>query len=304
MALFRRFAITRRSVLPLAMVMSIAFGTLAVAVSTGAAGAATAKTGSHVLHPHNTGDVACAHELLDPSNNVTGGEATWFVVDWLGSTTNPACTLESANCPTFFGDCNAGYWIAGIWCSTLAAKNLASGQGDCDLNDIVVMTDYNSGPNTAPDNHGTSWNQCTTVSTLGSIFGGLPGTLNCLTDGHGIDGWTEGWPLGDAWDTGTPKPAIAPGVHGYIPATGNSAHPFSPATAGVDCPPSAANIAAGAVRGYCAFVVIPIEFDYYCVFDVCAPNIGDSNDGVSEDLAQWTAVPFKYATTTSTTLKK
>jgi hypothetical protein len=293
-------SLTRRLSLSIAMVTCMAFGALAIAAPAGAStakGTATRTAASHIIPNvvgHNTGDVACAHELLDPSNGVSGGQATWFVVDWLGSQSNPNCTMEAADCPTFWGTCNAGYWVTGLWCSTLAAKNLSTGQGDCDLHDIVVMTDYNSGPNSAPDNHGTSWNQCTTVSTIGSIFGGLPGTLNCLTDGSGTDGWTEQWPTGYSWDTGTPNPATFAGVHGYFPATGNSAHPFQPANAGVDCPPSAANIQAGAVPGYCAFVVIPINFQYYCVFDVCLPNVSGTNGGVTEDLSQWTAVPFKY----------
>ena len=237
------------------------------------------------------GNHACGHVGVTPSTNLTGGEAMTVAVTWHGSPTSTACQVEDNNCPDFWGSCDAGFWVAGLFCSTLAATDLAAAQSDCDLNNIVVLTDYNAGPDNSGQ-RGTSYNQCSTLSTIGSIFGGLPGTLNCIPDGHAINGWSEKWKLGSTYGRG----------FGPVEATGSSA-PFKPGTAGVDCPPSAANIAAGALPGYCVFVVLPIDFTYYCVFDVCLPNTGDANDGVTEVTSDYMAVLLQYANAPAATQK-
>jgi hypothetical protein len=248
-------------------------------VSSGTAGASVPPK-----HSISIGNSACGHVGISPDKKLSGGETLTVKVDWLGSPSSSECPVTPADCPDFLGSCNAGFWVAGLWCSTLAATDLATAQADCDLNNIVVLSDYNSGPNNAPDYHGTSYNQCSTLKTIGSIFGGLPGTLNCVTDGAGINGWTEKWKLGRPKGTG----------FGPVEETG-SVTGFNPGTAGVDCPPSAANIAAGAFPGYCAFVVLPIDFQYSCVFDVCLPNTSDPNDGVTENTSDYIATLLQYA---------
>jgi hypothetical protein len=235
------------------------------------------------------GNSACGKVTMTPSTKLSGGSKVSIKVDWTGRSGSGRCSVEPADCPTFWGTCHAGYWLAGIFCSTLAAANLATAQSDCDLHDVMVLTDENAGPNNAPDNQGTSWNRCSTVKTLGGIFGGLPGTLYCLADGDGGDGWTVHFPVGSA--TGTSA--------GPIPATGSSV-PFRPAKAGVDCPPSAANIKAGAIPGMCAFVVLPIEFTYYCVTDVCVPDVSLPHDGAKEVTKDYLAAVFSYTTGAST----
>lgn len=250
----------------------------------------TANASSRPRHSISIGNQHCGTVAINPSTNLTGGEQMRVRVAWKGSSSNAKCTVTRADCPDFVGSCNAGYWIVGLYCSTLAATDLATAQGDCDLNNIVVLTDFNAGPNNAPDDHGTSYNQCSTLSTLGSIFGGLPGTLNCVPDGDGTNGWSEHYPRGAA-PTGTAR--------GPVEETGSST-PFNPATSGVDCPPSAANIAAGAIPGYCAFVVLPIDFQYLCAFDVCVPDVSDANDGVTENTTDYIATLLQYKNAPST----
>jgi hypothetical protein len=245
----------------------------------------TAHASPQPRHSISIGNQHCGTVGINPYANLTGGEQMRVRIVWKGSASNGKCNVTSANCPDFFGTCNAGYWIAGLFCSTLAAMDLADAQGDCDLNNIVVLSDYNAGPNNAPDNHGTSYNQCSTVATIGSIFGGLPGTLNCVPDGDGTNGWSEHYPRGAA-PTGT--------AYGPVEETGSST-PFNPATSGVDCPPSAANIQAGALPGYCAFVVLPIDFQYYCAAGICVPDPGDANDGVTENTSDYIATLLQYA---------
>jgi hypothetical protein len=258
----------------------LVIGMIAIAGATGGSAGAAVKP----AHSISIGTKACGHVNISPSTNLRGGETLTLKTDWLGTPSNSQCPVTPADCPDFFGSCNAGFWVAGLFCSTLAATDIATGQSDCDLNNIVVLSDYNSGPNNAPDYHGTSYNQCTTLKTIGSIFGGLPGTLNCATDGAGINGWTETWKLGHPRGTG----------YGPVEETGTTT-PFRPGTAGVDCPPSAANIAEGAIPGYCAFVVLPIEFQYYCVFDICLPNTSDPNDGATENTNDSIATLLQYA---------
>ncbi|MGH9170937.1 MAG: hypothetical protein ACRD0Z_08705 [Acidimicrobiales bacterium] len=264
--------------------VAMAAGVMSAATVSAAGASPKAKPAPHVVR-HNQGDVSCAQELIAVGNTspavndgAYGGETARFYVKWLGSPSNPACTMAKTTCPDFWGSCDAGYWVAGLWCSTLASSDLAAGQSDCDLNNIVVLTDY--------DTFHTSYNKCSTVKVLGSIFGGLPGTLNCVTDGDGEQGWTESWDTNGVSNSGQ--------AWGPIPQSGSSTG-FNPSNTAVDCPPSAANVAAGAVKGYCAFVFVPINFTYYCVFDICAPDTGAANDGVSEDTSQYTAVAFKYA---------
>jgi len=252
-----------------------------------AAGGSSASASPRPRHSITIGNAACGHVAINPYSNLTGGEALTVRIKWEGSPSNSGCTVTSADCPVFFGNCNAGYWVVGLFCSTLAATDLANAQGDCDLNNIVVFSDYNDGPNNPADNHGTSYNQCSTLKALGSIFGGLPGTLYCLPEGgggSGGDNWTEKWHLGKATGYG----------YGPVEETGSST-PFSPGTAGVDCPPSAANIAKGAIPGYCAFVVLPIEFQYSCALWVCIPNTGLPNDGATENTNDYLATLLQYA---------
>jgi hypothetical protein len=272
----------------------VALSMLAVSAVAGQDGAGAATSGGPALHAAaaavgarpaiTVGNTACGSVSLTPSSDVKGGTKLKIKIDWKGSPSNAKCTMPTTNCGSvYFGDCNAGYWVIGTFCSTLAAKNIATGQADCDLNNIVVFTDYNSGPNNPTDNTGTSYNQCTTVSTLGSIFGGLPGTLYCITDGSGGDGWADHWSLGSATGTAT----------GQYEQTGSTTAPFKPSAAGVDCPPSAANIKAGALPNYCAFVVMPVEFSYYCTFG-CFPDPSDPNDGSSEMTKDYLATLFSY----------
>ena len=254
-----------------------------VALSLFAVSAAAHPSAAHATTTISVGNSYCGKITMSPSTKVGAGTQVSVKVDWTGHSGPGRCSVHTANCPTFWGQCSAGYWLVGIFCSTLAAGNLSSAQGDCDLHNVMVLTDYNAGPNNASDRHGTSWNQCSTVKTLGSIFGGLPGTLYCLADGDGGDGWGDHFPLGSTYGTTT----------GPIPRTGSSV-PFSPATSGVDCPPSAANIKAGAIPGMCAYVVLPINFTYYCVADVCAPDVSLPNDGASEKTQDYLAVLFSY----------
>jgi hypothetical protein len=230
------------------------------------------------------GDLYCGTGTVTPGTNVIGGTKLTVKVTWKGSPTNKQCLMPVSNCgSTYFGDCYAGYWLIGVFCNPLAAINLAKGQGDCDMNNIVVLTDNNKGPNNPTDSHGTSYNQCTTVKTLGSIFGGLPGTLYCVADGSTGDGWTDNWKLGSVFGAAA----------GPAEQTGSKT-PFKPATAGVDCPPSAANIKAGALPNYCAFTILPVTFDYYCTFG-CFPDPSDPNDGAAELSADHLGILFSYA---------
>jgi hypothetical protein len=211
------------------------------------------------------GNNACGASMsMSPATAVTGGEGLTVSIGWPATPSTAGCAMEDNSCPTgFFSigqDCDAGYWLVGIFCSTLAAADPATAEPDCDLNNIVDFTDYNSGPDTPPEDDGSSYNQCTTVSLLGSIFGGLPGTLQCIADGSASDGWGDDWPTGDANGSAS----------GVYEETGSST-PFSP-SASVDCPPSATDIADGALPNYCAFVVMPLFFTYVCSFDICTPN--------------------------------
>jgi hypothetical protein len=194
-----------------------------------------------------------------------------------GTPNDSSCQVLDDSCPTFIGTCDGGYWLIGLFCSTLAAKNLSSAQGDCDLNNIVVLTDDSSGPDN--DNTGTSYNTCTTVDDLGSIFGGLPGTIQCVTDGSDSDNWSENWLTGN--NSGT--------ASGVFEQSGNGSAPFSPGTAGVDCPPSAANVTAGAIPDSCVFVVMPLDIDDTCGLDICVPT--SENEATSD----YQAVLFNYA---------
>lgn len=292
----------RRALRPLRLVWCVALATLSLSAATvaavpQAATAAARTTAGRTTATRSTvraipdvsiGNSVCGKVTMSPSTKVSANTTVSVKVHWTGHSGPGRCSVDTADCPTFFGTCNAGYWVVGVFCSTLAAADLAHAQSYCDLNNVLVLTDYNSGPNNASDRHGTSWNQCSTVKTLGSIFGGLPGSLYCLTDGDGGDGWGDHWPRSSTWGTTT----------GPIPETGSTV-PFQPATSGVDCPPSKANIAAGAIPGMCAFVVMPINFQYYCAFDVCAPDVSATNDGVSENTKDYLATLFSYNTTSA-----
>jgi hypothetical protein len=191
--------------------------------------------------------------------------------------------------------CDTGYWLLGVFCSTLEYKAAAGSYSDCDLNNAIVMTDYGVGPNNPSGDLGTSYNKCTTVQAINGIaenfFGkGLPATLNCVGDGSGTGGWSENWPLGGGSGT----------VTGPAPETGTSV-PFNP-SASVQCPPSQADVAAGALPHSCAFVVVPVTFTYACLFVFgvggCVPDVADSNYGVSLLGSDFLATTFSYAYTT------
>jgi hypothetical protein len=257
---------------------------------TAASHTAQAGTDTHAsVVPHLApnivvGDNYCGTGSVTPSTGVKGGTPLTVNVKWEGSPTNKKCLMPTTNCgSSYFGSCNAGYWVIGIFCNPLAAINLAKGQADCDLNNIVVLTDNNRGPNNPTDSHGTSYNQCTTVQSLGSIFGGLPGTLYCVADNQNSDGWSESWLLGSQFGR----------AKGPAEATGSTT-PFKPANAGIDCPPSAANIKAGALPGFCAFTILPVAFQYYCVF-TCVPDTSLPNDGSTELSADHLGILFQYA---------
>lgn len=229
------------------------------------------------------GNTNCGDMSLSPSTAAYGGEGLALNMNWTANTGTSGCQMLDNSCPTFFGDCDAGYWVVGLFCSTLAAQDPANATNDCDLNNIVVFTDDSSGPNNSGSS-GTSYNTCTFVQTLGNIFGGLPGTINCVTDNSAGDGWSEYWPTGSTSGT----------AYGPFEQTGTGT-PFSPGNSSVTCPPSAANIAAGAIPHACAFVIIPVTFLYVCGFDVCVPNVGDPNDGVSLQTSDFLATFFQYA---------
>jgi hypothetical protein len=232
------------------------------------------------------GNTGCGHLSISPDKRVAGGTPVTISVYWKGSPSSTTCPVLDSDC-TFSdgGDCDAGYWLVGVFCSTLAAADPSSAESDCDLDNAIVLTDYNVGPNDPAANHGTSYNQCSTLNQLAGFFGTLPGTLYCVADGAGGDGWTEDWALRSHKGTAT----------GPLPETGSST-PFDPPAAGVDCPPSAANIQAGAFPNTCAFVVLAISFQYYCYsyFGPCIPNTSDPDDGISVNPHDFMAATFTY----------
>jgi hypothetical protein len=252
----------------------------AVAVSTNHRASTTAAAGR--IPPRTIGNTNCGTMSLSPSTAVYGGEGLTLNMNWVGSPSNGSCPMMANNCAHFFSDCNVGYWLVGIFCSTLAAQNFSSAESYCDLNNLVVLTDDSSGPNNNGQS-GTSWNTCTTVQTLGNIFGGLPGTIYCITDGSGGDGWSDHWPTG----------STSGSASGIYEQTG-SGTPFRPSNTGADCPPSAANIAAGAIPNTCALVVLPVTFVYACAFYACIPDITLPNDGISLDTSDYLATFFQY----------
>jgi hypothetical protein len=263
------------------------FGVTALAGQAGA-GAVAAASGRALgsSAPRTTvGNSACGAIALKPDTGAEGDTSMRVQVDWKGSTTNAKCRMLSSSCADEqTGNCDAGYWLVGVFCSTLAEKNLAKAQDDCDLNNAIVFTDHNAGPNNATDLHGTSYNSCSTVKVLGDIFGGLPATPYCVADGVGGDGWTDYWPLG----------RLAGHAIGPVEETGNKTAPFKPEAAGVDCPPSAANIKAGAIKNTCAFLLIPVSFQYSCLVAVCVPNTGLPNNGITEMTKDYIAESFTY----------
>ena len=153
-----------------------------------------------------------------------------------------------------------------------------------------VMTDNNSGPNNPT---GTSYSTCSTVKTLSGIISSGQTLPQCLADGSQI-GWTESWPRGSA--TGT--------LTGPAPETASHTA-FSPSNTGVNCPPSQAEIAAGAVPDTCVFAVSEIDWYYYCVFGICLPDFGNAAypypNGENTVAANYLASTFTYQQTTPAT---
>jgi hypothetical protein len=292
---------TRLSARPLiraAGLLALVAALVALAAPGTALGASSTRHPARTAHasiaPRVTiGNHACGSLSVTPSSQVSGGTGGTpgtemaVKVTWNGSPTNTQCQMPKTECPgSSFSDCSAGYWLVGVFCSTLEYKASAGDYKDCDLNNAVVLTDYSHGPNNPDDLTGTSYNVCTTVVTIanifGKFFGGLPATPNCAADGAGTGGWSDNWPTGVGSGTAT----------GPAPQSGSSV-PFNPANA-VDCPPSQADIAAGALRNTCAFVVVPVSFTYYCVVGVCAPDPSLANNGISLLTQDYLATTFTY----------
>lgn len=277
-------------------------GLLALALSVmslmaaGSGASAPRRADTHASHtavqPHVTiGNHACGSLSVTPNSDISGGSGGTpgsemaIKLTWNGSPTNTHCLVPENQCPgASLSDCSAGYWLVGVFCNPLEYKASAGDYKDCDLNNAIVMTDDSSGPNN--NGTGTSWNTCTTVVTLagifGKFFGGLPATPNCVTDGAGTGGWSDNWPVGEGSGTAT----------GPAPETGSS-HGFHPANS-VDCPPSQADIVAGALRNTCAFVVVPVSFTYYCIGPVCAPDPTQPDNGISVIGNDFLATTFTY----------
>jgi hypothetical protein len=276
---------------------------VAAAVAVAAALAAPLALVAGVVHrprpaaAASLGNSACGSISASPTSGVTGGytydgrtvppTTLQLSITWNGSPSNSGCTTNTNSCPTAFGSCPGGYWLVGLFCSTLVEQaisqgNLAQAQDYCDLNNIIDLTDDNSGPNDPPDNAGTSYNTCSTEVTLANFgLGSLPGTVYCVADGAQSDGWSENWPQGAT--TGT--------ASGPVEETSSST-PFSPATTSATCPPSQANIAAGALPDTCAFVVLEVDLTDSCYFFVC--NIGST----STNSTNYLAVTFTYQQST------
>jgi hypothetical protein len=271
---------------------------VALAAPGAALGASRSGRAAHARHTTITprvtiGNHACGSLSLTPNTQVSGGingtPGTEMAVrvTWNGSTTNIKCQMPENNCPgASLSDCSAGYWLVGVFCSTLEYKATAGDYKDCDLKNAIDLTDYNHGPNNPGGYTGTSYNTCTTLVTIANIFGrffgGLPATPNCAADGSGTGGWSDNWATGLGTGTAT----------GPAPQSGSSVA-FHPSNS-VDCPPSQADIAAGALRNTCAFVVVPVSFTYYCVIGVCAPDPTLPDNGISILPQDFLATTFTY----------
>jgi hypothetical protein len=238
------------------------------------------------------GNSACGSVSISPDTQVNGGTPGFngtdlqISVTWDGSATDANCQMPTNNCPVSSGECNGGYWLVGIFCSTLEYQDAAGNYGDCDLNNAIVMTDSKVGPNNPAS--GTSYNTCTKVVNVGqtiqNFFGpGLPASPNCAADGSGTGGWAGNWGQG----------AVSGTVNGPAPQTGGST-PFRPLNP-VDCPPSAADMKAGALRNTCAFIVVPVGLGDICSGTTCIPNVKSSNDGFTVLGADAIATTFTYA---------
>ncbi len=259
----------------------------------------TPLSGVHLSPKITVGNSNCGTLTATPDSGVTGGytyngsttpaSTINFAMTWNGSPNTTGCKTNPADCAVILGGCHAGYWLVGLFCSTLAQTS-SNPQQYCDLNHGVVLTDYNSGPNDSPDNHGSSWNQCTTVSTLSGIISSGTTVPKCLADGNGhAPGWSENWPAGHSSGTfSTP-----------MPESGSNT-PFSPASPSTDCPPSQAEIAAGAIPGMCVFAVEEIDWYYYCI-GACLPDFGNLAysypNGENINAANFMATTFSYQQT-------
>ncbi len=279
------------------------------AISLAALIAVPASVVTSAAHPKpaaavSLGNSACGSLSITPSTGVTGGytyngttvNPTQLTLgfDWLGTTGNANCTVNQnsngAGCLPWYqlgsGTCPAGYWLLGLFCSTQAQSALASGpsaaESYCDMNNIMVFTDDSSGPNNPGP--GTSYNTCSTVVTLAGIIGAaLPGTLYCITDG-GTHGWSENWPTGSQTGTATG------------PAEETSSNtPFSPATTSATCPPSQADIAAGAIPDTCVVLLIEVDITDTCVVGICVPS---SASQIATNAKNYMATTFTYQQTT------
>ena len=248
-------------------------------------------SGVHLSPKVTVGNSNCGTMAVTPSSGVTGGYTyngttvkptpLSVSINWLGSTSNSGCKTNPDNAYCFLG-CSAGYWLIGLFCSTQAAAVLGTGgtsqaEKYCDTNNLMVLSDYNSGPG------GTSYNQCSTVTGLASLFGvSLPGTLYCVADGAQSDGWSENWPTNSTQGTATG------------PAEETSAtSPFSPATTSATCPPSVADLSAGALPDMCVFLVLEAD-----ITDAAVIGMPDSASDISINSANYLATTFTYQQTT------
>jgi hypothetical protein len=257
----------------------------------------------------SVGNNACGSLSVTPDTGATGGytynsttvapTTLHFAMTWTATATTPGCGTLPADCPTLFGGCHAGYWLVGLFCNTLAQSHPATAQSYCDVGHGVVLTDNNAGPNEPPNNAGTSYNVCTTVSALAGIISSGTQTPQCLADGaSNAPGWTESWPRGSTSGTFT-----AP-----VPESG-SATPFASSSTNTDCPPTRAEIAAGAIPGTCVFAVEELDWYYYCFVDICLPDFAHAayppsvqNNGEATNAAHYyaTTVSYEQSAPTST----
>ncbi|MDA8366902.1 MAG: hypothetical protein M0Z62_08085 [Actinomycetota bacterium] len=236
------------------------------------------------------GNTNCGTISISPSSGLTGGYTyngttvaptqVTVSVNWTATPSTAGCATNPDNCSGFLGGCwatNAGYLLVGLICSTLALT-AANPANYCNSTaNSLDVTDYNSGPNDPSYSHGTAFNQCTTLATLGGFVGQT--VPQCLADGS-TGGWTENWPVGSTSGSFTGPIEESASATPWTPAGTNT-----PAT---NCPPSQAEIAAGAIPGTCAFVIQEVDINNTGALGTPNPTINAANK---------IAVPFTYQQT-------